>query len=80
MKKPDAYEELLSKLKTYEDWKHCITVQCGIPLTLDYIEKRLTDLNDPSNYHTQKFVSLWGEPHRQQVIDWFQHAKQEAQS
>ena len=27
-------------LKSYEDWKHCITVLCRIPLTQAYVEQR----------------------------------------
>lgn len=64
-------------LKSYEDWKHCITVLCGIPLTKSYIEQRLTALRDPSDYKTQKFVAMWGEEHRLRVIGWFEQARQE---
>lgn len=63
------------KLDTYEDWKHCITVICDIPLTLDYIEKRIADLNDPKSYHTQRFIETWGKSHLKQVISWFEQAK-----
>ena len=64
-------------LKSYEDWKHCITVLCGIPLTKSYIEQRLTALRDPANNTTQKFVAMWGEQHRLRVIGWFEQARQE---
>ena len=64
-------------LKSYEDWKHCITVLCGIPLTKSYIEQRLTALRDPANNTTQKFVPMWGEQHRLRVIGWFEQARQE---
>ena len=78
--KHTTHEELILKLDTYEEWKHCITVLCGIPLTLDYIEKRIAELNDLNNYHTKKFISLWGEPHLQKIIGWFEQAKQEIKS
>ena len=65
------------KLNTYEDWKHCITVLCGIPLTPNYIDKRLADLNNPNNHHTQKFIETWGNAHLQRVIGWFEQARQE---
>ena len=61
----------------YEDWKHCITVLCGIPLTPDYIEKRILDLGDLNNFHTRKFVNMWGEEHRIHILGWFDRAKQE---
>ncbi len=64
-------------LKSYEDWKHCITVLCGIPLTEPYIEQRLAELRDPSNGTTQKFVTMWGEDHRLRVVGWFEQAQQE---
>lgn len=64
-------------LKRYEDWKHCISVLCGIPLTMPYIEKRLTALRDSADYTTQKFVATWGDQHRLRVIRWFEQAQQE---
>ena len=64
-------------LKSYEDWKHCITQLCGIPLTGPYIEQRLTALRDPADHTTEKFVAMWGEPHRLRVIGWFEQAQQE---
>lgn len=60
--------------KTYEDWEHCITVTCGIPLTAAYVAERIDALQDDKDYHTQKFVSHWGEAHRQQTLAWFQQA------
>ena len=67
----------MTTLKTYEDWKHCITQLCGIPLTGPYIEERLTALRDPANYNTQKFVAMWGDQHRLCVIGWFEQAQKE---
>ena len=67
----------MMELNTYEDWKHCITEKCGIPLTLDYIENRIMCLNDSNNYHTQKFIKVWGEAHLHRVINWFEQAKYE---
>ncbi|MEM6780819.1 MAG: hypothetical protein AAF569_03050 [Pseudomonadota bacterium] len=65
------------KFSTYDDWKHCITELCDIPLTPDYIEKRIAELNDQNNHHTHKFIDVWGEPHLQKVIGWFEQARQE---
>lgn len=64
-------------LKSFEDWKHCITVLCGIPLTEPYVEKRLTELRDPANTTTQKFVAMWGEQHRLRIVGWFEQAQRE---
>ena len=67
----------MTTLKSYEDWKHCITQVCGIPLTGPYIEQRLIALRDPANLTTQKFVAMWGDQHRLRVIGWFEQAQQE---
>ncbi len=67
-------------LATYEDWKHCITKLCGIPLTPDYIEKRITELSDANNDHTKRFIDVWGEPHLNRTVGWFKQAKQEIES
>ncbi len=64
-------------LKSYEDWKHCITQLCGIPLTGPFIDQRLAALRDPADMMTQKFVEMWGEQHRLRVIGWFEQAQQE---
>lgn len=60
---------------SYEAWKHCITVKCKIPLTEQYINERLQELENTSDYHTQQFVNSYGDQHRQRVIRWFQQAK-----
>ena len=62
-------------LRTYDDWKHCITEICKVPLTLDFVAMRLKELRDTGNYNTQKFVGSWGEDHRKQVIAWFEQAE-----
>ncbi|MEM8795850.1 MAG: hypothetical protein AAGE61_09815 [Pseudomonadota bacterium] len=64
-------------LRTYDDWKHCITEICKVPLTSDYVDARLTELRDTKHYNTKKFVDSWGEPHRQQVVAWFEQAERE---
>ena len=69
--------DLLVKLTNYEEWKHCITVMCGIPLTSEYIDKRIMELNDLNDFRTTQFVQTWGEPHREQTLKWFEQAKTE---
>ena len=64
-------------LKTYDDWKHCITVLCGIPLTLPYVEERLAALRNPADHGTQKLVASWGEAHLERVTGWFEQAEGE---
>ncbi|WP_265975582.1 hypothetical protein [Brucella intermedia] len=62
-------------LKTFEDWKFCITEICKVPLTPDFVERRLKELCDPDAFETQKFVQSWGEKHLRQVIAWFEQAQ-----
>jgi hypothetical protein len=61
----------------YDAWVTCITVDCGIPLTPDYIEKRLSALRDESDAHTERFLKMYGEEHLERVIGWFERAREE---
>jgi len=72
-----THQDLLREFDSYESWKHCITVSCGIPLTPDYIKKRIAVLKDYENEHTKKFLKTWGEPQLQKVTEWFEQASQE---
>jgi len=60
--------------RTYEEWEHCITVKCELALTADFIASRIEALQDTRDYHTQKFIKVWGEPHRVQTLEWFREA------
>ena len=62
---------------SYEDWKHCITVKCDIPLTLAFVSQRLAALNNQSDFHTQKFIERWGAAHHAQTVAWFEQAHKE---
>ena len=63
--------------RSYRDWRHCIEVQCGIPLTLDFVKERLSSLRDDRAYQTKRFEEVWGDAHRYQVIAWFEQAERE---
>lgn len=65
------------KLSNYDDWKHCITIECGIPLTPEFIENRIASLRDPNDLHTRKFTDEWGQEHLNRVIRWFERARTE---
>ncbi len=62
----------------YVAWRHCIEVDCRVPLEPAYIEQRLIALQDIADFHTQQFVRRWGEAHRQQVMAWFRQAASDA--
>jgi len=63
--------------KTYDEWKYCITVKCGIALTQDYINERLSALSTVNDYSTEKFIEMWGPEHHQKTIQWFAQAANE---
>ncbi|MEM8572197.1 MAG: hypothetical protein AAGG56_15010 [Pseudomonadota bacterium] len=63
--------------QTYEEWKHCITVLCNIPLTPSYVQERITALQDKSDHRTQRFIETWGEPHHERTLVWFEQAAAE---
>lgn len=62
---------------SYEDWKHCITVKCDIPLTKKYVAERIAALSDPSDYQTQKFIDRWGAAHHARTLAWFEQTANE---
>ena len=65
---------------SYEAWKHCITVDCGIPLTKKFVSERIESLDDGNNFHTQQFVKSWGGAHHAQTLALFRRAKEELEA
>ena len=59
---------------SYPAWRHCITVECRIPLTRAFIEQRLAVWKNQNLEETQRFRRCYGDAHWQQVINWFQRA------
>ena len=62
---------------TYAEWRHCITVKCGLRLTRPYIEGRLEALRNNSDEHTQRFIALYGHDYHERVVNWFYKAQME---
>ena len=63
--------------ETYEQWQHCITVDCGIPLTPDFVEQRLTVWRDEGAQETLRFRKLYGDDYWRAVLGWFERAAKE---
>lgn len=63
--------------ETYDQWRHCISVECGIPLTLAFITQRLDIWHDPESDETQRFRRLYGDAHWRSVVGWFEQAERE---
>lgn len=57
--------------QTAEEWRYCIEHHCGIPLTVEFAQKRVKDLEDLKNEHTRRFVESYGDGHYQRVLGWF---------
>ena len=62
--------------QNYQEWQHCITVECGIQLTPSFIAERISALQNPKDFSTKKFVQIYGPQHLQRVLSWFEQAKQ----
>lgn len=63
---------------SFESWKHCVAVKCGIKLTAEYIEQRIQELKDQGHEHTRQFISLYGQDHYHNVLSWFERSKLES--
>ncbi|OZI31117.1 hypothetical protein CAL29_24600 [Bordetella genomosp. 10] len=63
--------------ETYAQWRHCITVECRIPLTLSFVTQRLAVLRDERAQETVRFRGLYGDPHWKAVCQWFTRAQDE---
>jgi len=61
--------------QTYEQWHHCITVDCGLALTPAFIKERLGVWRDANADETQRFRRRYGDSHWQAVLGWFEQAE-----
>lgn len=61
--------------ETYEQWHHCITVECGIALTRAFAEERLAALSASVGEEGRRFAQLYGEAHLQRVRAWFEETR-----
>lgn len=61
---------------TYQEWEHCITVECGIPLTAEYVAQRIEALQNMRDHHTQRFIERWGQEHHTRTLAWFREAEE----
>ncbi len=63
-------------LQSYEEWRYCIEVKCGVPLTQTFVRSRIEELNDAENKHTKEFVKLYGEPYKNKILEWLNQSMQ----
>jgi len=60
--------------QSYAQWRHCIEVDCGIPIEPAFVQARLSVLRDPAHDETRRFASLYGQAHARSVLAWFEQA------
>lgn len=63
--------------ESYEQWRHCITVECRITLTAKFVKQRLAVWRDEKTEETRRFRQLYGDDHWRSVIGWFERAEKE---
>lgn len=63
--------------KTYPQWFDCITRECGITLTGDFIRERLSVLENDAHQETRRFIACYGRPHLRNIIQWYRRAAAE---
>lgn len=64
--------------RSYQQWRECITVRCGVPLTRSFVTARLEELRNPKHPKTSEFAQKYGSEYLQQVISWFEQAERSA--
>ncbi|SCX56525.1 hypothetical protein SAMN05720354_11764 [Nitrosospira sp. Nsp1] len=45
------------------EWRQCIEYDCGLPLTQEFIQKRLTVFRQLQHEETLRFIHHYGETH-----------------
>ncbi|MGE0799806.1 MAG: hypothetical protein AB7O55_15925 [Lautropia sp.] len=60
--------------QTYDEWRHCIIVECRIPLTAAFVAERLNVWRDTQLDETSRFRRLYGDEHWKAVLGWFEQA------
>jgi len=61
----------------YRAWVHCITVDCGIPITPAFVAARISILQQLGHDETRRFRHLHGDIHWRAVLGWFERAARE---
>ncbi len=63
--------------QNFEEWRQCIEVLCRIPLTKAFVESRIRELSKPKSKLDRRFVEMYGEEHRVQVLSWYKKVQAE---
>jgi hypothetical protein len=60
---------------TFSDWKNCIVNDCKIKLTKDFANERLAIYTNRQHIETKTFISLYGEQHHTNIVNWLEKIK-----
>ena len=63
--------------QNYEQWKYCITVECGIKINANFVSKRLEVWRNEKSAETKRFRHLYGDAYWRMMIAWFEQAEHE---
>ena len=63
--------------QNFNEWKYCITVECGITLSASFIAQRLLVWKDENHEETRRFRQRFGDNYWRSVIGWFTQAEEE---
>ena len=63
--------------RNFDEWKYCITVECGIELSASFIAQRLLVWKDENHEETRRFRQRFGDNYWRSVIGWFRQAEEE---
>ena len=63
--------------QNFNEWKYCITVECGIELSASFITQRLLVWRDENHEETQRFRQRFGDNYWRSVIGCFTQAEKE---
>ena len=62
--------------QNFEEWRHCILVECGLELTSTFIDERISALKNDGDYYTQQFIQSYGKQHYSKVLAWFKQVRE----
>ena len=63
--------------ENFEERKYCITVECGIALSVSVITQRLSVWKNENHEETRRFRQRFGDNYWRSVIAWCSHAERE---
>jgi len=66
--------------QNYEQWIHCITVECGLTISPAFVEERLTVWRNEKSAETVRFRRLYGDAYWRAMIGFFEQAERDLAS